>query len=304
MNILVTGGAGFIGSHTVDAALAAGHSVRVLDDLSTGTAANLPDSAELLTGDVTDLAAVEQALQGCDAVIHLAALVSVPQSLQEPANTYHVNTTGTVGLLEAARQAGVRRAVLASTCAVYGDLPGRKSEDSLVQPLVPYAASKRMAEQWLQLYAVAYGMETVVLRYFNVYGPRQRADSPYSGVIARWCDAAIAGERCRIFGDGNQTRDFISVHDVAQANLLAATLDTFAWGEIYQVATGQSMTLNGVLDALASVSPQPLQRSYEAPRTGDIVHSSGSSDKLQRLGWRPTVPLADGLAELVRPAAS
>ncbi|MCB0022691.1 MAG: NAD-dependent epimerase/dehydratase family protein, partial [Caldilinea sp.] len=154
MNILVTGGAGFIGSHTVDAALAAGHSVRVLDDLSTGTAANLPDSAELLTGDVTDLAAVEQALQGCDAVIHLAALVSVPQSLQEPANTYHVNTTGTVGLLEAARQAGVRRAVLASTCAVYGDLPGRKSEDSLVQPLVPYAASKRMAEQWLQLYAV------------------------------------------------------------------------------------------------------------------------------------------------------
>ena len=304
MNILVTGGAGFIGSHTVDAALAAGHSVRVLDDLSTGTAANLPDSAELLTGDVTDLAAVEQALQGCDAVIHLAALVSVPQSLQEPANTYHVNTTGTVGLLEAARQDGVRRAVMASTCAVYGDLPGRKSEDSLVQPLVPYAASKRMAEQWLQLYAVAYGMETVVLRYFNVYGPRQRADSPYSGVIARRCDAAIAGERCRIFGDGNQTRDFISVHDVAQANLLAATLDTFAWGEIYQVATGQSMTLNGVLDALASVSPQPLQRSYEAPRAGDIIHSSGSSDKLQRLGWRPTVPLADGLAELVRPAAS
>ena len=304
MNILVTGGAGFIGSHTVDAALAAGHTVRVLDDLSTGTAANLPDSAELLTGAVTDPAVAEQALQGCDAVIHLAALVSVPQSLQEPANTYHVNTTGTVGLLEAARQAGVRRAVLASTCAVYGDLPGRKSEDSLVQPLVPYAASKRMAEQWLQLYAVAYGMETVVLRYFNVYGPRQRADSPYSGVIARWCDAAIAGERCRIFGDGNQTRDFVSVHDVARANLLAATGGAFAWGEIYQVATGQSTTLNGVLDALASVSPQPLQRSYEAPRTGDIVHSSGSSDKLQRLGWRPTVPLADGLAELVRPAAS
>ena len=304
MNILVTGGAGFIGSHTVDAALAAGHTVRVLDDLSTGTAANLPDSAELLTGDVTDLAAVEQALQGCDAVIHLAALVSVPQSLQEPANTYHVNTTGTVTLLEAARQAGVHRAVLASTCAVYGDLPGRKSEDSLVQPLVPYAASKRMAEQWLQLYAVAYGMETVVLRYFNVYGPRQRADSPYSGVIARWCDAAIAGERCRIFGDGNQTRDFISVHDVAQANLLAATGGAFAWGEIYQVATGQSTTLNGVLDALASVSPQPLQRSYEAPRAGDIIHSSGSSDKLQRLGWRPTVTLADGLAELVHPAAS
>ncbi len=304
MNILVTGGAGFIGSHTVDAARQAGHTVRVLDNLSTGTLANLPADVDLLEGDVTESATIERALQGCDAVIHLAALVSVPQSLQEPVETYHVNTTGTVGLLEAARRAGIRRVVLASTCAVYGDLPGRKTEESPVQPLVPYAASKRMAEQWLQLYAVAYGMETVVLRYFNVYGPRQRADSPYSGVIARWCDAAIAGEHCRIFGDGNQTRDFVSVHDVARANLLAATGDAFAWGEIYQVATGRSTTLNGVLDALASVSPQPLQRSYEAPRAGDIIHSAGSSDKLQRLGWQPTVTLAEGLAELVQPAAS
>lgn len=303
MNILITGGAGFIGSHTVDAALAAGHTVRVLDDLSTGAVTNLPDGAELLIGDVTDLAAVERALQGCDAVIHLAALVSVPQSLQEPVKTYHVNTAGTVTLLDMARQAGIRRAVLASTCAVYGDLPGRKTEESPVQPLVPYAASKRMAEQWLQLYAVAYGMKTVVLRYFNIYGPRQRADSPYSGVIARWCDAAVAGQPCRIFGDGSQTRDFVSVHDVARANLLAATLDIFAWGEIYQVATGQSTTLNGVLDALESVSPQPLVRRYEAPRAGDIIHSSGSSDKLQRLGWLPTTSLQAGLAEVLRATA-
>lgn len=304
MNILVTGGAGFIGSHTVDAALAAGHMVRVLDDLSTGSAANLPAGADLLIGDVTDLAAIGRALQDCDAVIHLAALVSVPQSLQKPVETYHVNTTGTVGLLEAARRAGVRRVVLASTCAVYGDLPGRKTEESPVQPLVPYAASKRMAEQWLQLYAVAYAMETVVLRYFNVYGLRQRADSPYSGVIARWCDAAVAGQPCRIFGDGNQTRDFVSVYDVARANLFAATGDAFAWGEIYQVATGRSTTLNGVLDALASVIPQPLQRSYEAPRAGDIIHSAGSSDKLQRLGWQPTVTLAEGVTELVQPVVS
>ncbi len=300
MNILVTGGAGFIGSHTVDAAQQAGHTVRVLDNLSTGTVANLPADVDLHQGDVTDCAAVERALCGCDAVIHLAALVSVPQSLQEPVKTYHVNTTGTVGLLEAARQAGVRRVVLASTCAVYGDLPGRKTEESPAQPLVPYAASKRMAEQWFQLYALAYAMETVVLRYFNVYGPRQRADSPYSGVIARWCDAAGAGQPCRIFGDGNQTRDFVSVHDVARANLLAATHPAFAWGEIYQVATGQSTTLNGVLDALAAVSPQPLQRSYAAPRAGDIIHSAGSSDKLRQLGWRPSVTLRDGLAELLQ----
>ncbi len=303
MNILVTGGAGFIGSHTADAALRAGHTVRVLDDLSTGTTANLPAGIDLHVGNIVDGPAVERALHGCDAVIHLAALVSVPQSLQEPVRTYAVNTTGTVTLLEAARQAGVRRVVLASTCAVYGDLPGRKTEASPVLPLVPYAASKRMAEQWLQLYAVAYGMETVVLRYFNVYGPRQRADSPYSGVIARWCDAALGGQPCRVFGDGNQTRDFISVHDVAQANLLAATHGALAWGEIYQVATGQSTTLNGVLDALAGVSPRPLQRRHEAPRAGDIIHSAGSSDKLQRLGWQPVTALSAGLAELLRVAA-
>ena len=299
MNILVTGGAGFIGSHTVDAAVAAGHRVRVLDDLSSGDRANLPRAVEFIEGDVTDADAVAAAVTGCDAVIHLAALVSAPQSLREPVHTYHVNTTGTVALLDAVRQAGVRRFVLASTCAIYGDLPGRKMEDSPTQPLVPYAASKLMAEQWVQLYANAYALETVVLRYFNVYGPRQRADSPYSGVLARWCAAVSQGQSCTVFGDGSQTRDFVSVHDVAQANLLAATHPALVWGDLYHVATGRSASLNDVLDALDAVAPQPVQRTYAPPRAGDILHSAGSSAKLQALGWQPQVSLRAGLAELI-----
>ncbi|MCS6827480.1 MAG: NAD-dependent epimerase/dehydratase family protein [Caldilinea sp.] len=300
MRILITGGAGFIGSHTVDAALAAGHSVRILDDLSSGDIANLPQDAEFILGDVADERSVEHAMAGCDAVIHLAALVSVPRSLREPIHTYRINATGTVTVLEAARRHGVRRFVLASTCAVYGDLPGRKDETSPVQPLVPYAASKLMAEQWAQMYARAYAMETVVLRYFNVYGPRQRADSPYSGVLARWRAAVRRGEPCTIFGDGSQTRDFVSVHDVAQANLFAATDVGLAWGDVYHVATGRSVSLNQVLEILDALAPRPIHRNYAPARAGDILHSAGSSDKLQQLGWRPRVSLTEGLAELLR----
>lgn len=300
MNILITGGAGFIGSHTADAALAAGHRVRVLDDLSSGDRANLSKRVEFIEGDITNAATVAAAVTGCAIVIHLAALVSVPQSLREPVYTHRVNTTGAVTVLDAARQAGVRRFVLASTCAVYGDLPGRKEEDSPTQPLVPYAASKLMAEQWVQLYARAYGMETVVLRYFNVYGPRQRADSPYSGVLARWCAAISQGQPCTIFGDGSQTRDFVSVYDVARANLLAATHSTLTWGDLYHVATGHSVSLNDVLDVLDAVAPQPTSRHYAPPRTGDILHSAGSSAKLQALGWQPQVSLHAALAELLK----
>jgi UDP-glucose 4-epimerase len=299
MQMLITGGAGFIGSHTTDAALAAGHTVRVLDDLSSGDRANLPAAADLIEGDVTDDDVVRAAIADCDAVIHLAALVSVPQSLREPVRTHHVNTTGTVTVLEAARQAGVPRVVLASTCAVYGDLPGRKVESSAVQPLAPYAASKLMAEQWAQLYARAYAMQTVVLRYFNVYGARQRADSPYSGVLARWCTAVREAAPCTIFGDGGQTRDFVSVLDVAQANIVAATHPTLAWGDVYHVATGRSVSLTDVLDTLESVAARAVDRRYAPARAGDILHSSGSSEKLQQCGWRPEVSLRDGLATLL-----
>jgi UDP-glucose 4-epimerase len=253
----------------------------------------------VIEGDVTDDDVVRAAIADCDAVIHLAALVSVPQSLREPVRTHHVNTTGTVTVLEAARQAGVPRVVLASTCAVYGDLPGRKVESSAVQPLAPYAASKLMAEQWAQLYARAYAMQTVVLRYFNVYGARQRADSPYSGVLARWCTAVREAAPCTIFGDGGQTRDFVSVLDVAQANIVAATHPTLAWGDVYHVATGRSVSLTDVLDTLESVAARAVDRRYAPARAGDILHSSGSSEKLQQCGWRPEVSLRDGLATLL-----
>ena len=300
MNILVTGGAGFIGSHTVDAALAAGHSVHVLDDLSTGTAANLPDGAELLTGDVTDLAAVEQALTGCDAVIHLAALVSVPQSLQEPARTYHVNTTGTVGLLEAARQAGVRRAVLASTCAVYGDLPGRKDEASPVQPQVPYAASKCMAEQWLQLYAVAYGMETVVLRYFNVYGPRMDVHGLYTEVLVRWMERIADGKPPLIFGDGQQTMDFVCVPDIARANVLAAQSDIVEG--TYNIASGTETSLLELAQALLRVMGSDLgvEHGPERAVNGVVRRLADTSAAKRDLGFESTIGVDEGLRQLVQ----
>ncbi len=299
MQILITGGAGFIGSHTTDAALSAGHKVRVFDNLHTGSHRNLPASAEFVYGDVTNLTHLRTVMAGCDAVIHLAALVSVPYSLIEPVETHRINTTGTVNVLEAARQTGVRRCVLASTCAVYGDLPGRKDERATVQPRVPYATSKLMAEQWLQLYWRAYAMETAILRYFNVYGPRQRADSPYSGVLARWAAAIVEGAPCVVFGDGQQTRDFVSVHDVAAANLMMATCQEAAWGEVYNVATGAATSLNQILNELGAVLARQPQCRYEPPRPGDLLHSEGDSTRLRALGWRPRVSLRTGLAALV-----
>ena len=299
MQLLITGGAGFIGSHSVEAAKAAGHNVRVFDNLSSGSRENVPDKVELVVGDITNAAQVRAAAEGCDAVLHLAALVSVPQSMREPAETLAINTVGTANVLEAARQVGMRRFVLASTCAVYGDLPGRKDELSPVQPLSPYAAAKLMAEQWAQLYTAAYGLETVVLRYFNVYGPRQRADSPYSGVLARWCTAVQRGETCTVFGDGSATRDFVSVHDVAAANLLALTSPAMQAGTVYPVATGQSTSLNQILDELERAAPNRFRKQYAPARAGDILHSSGSSTRLQACGWTPQVTLQAGISELL-----
>ena len=306
MYILVTGGAGFIGSHTIEAAKEAGHRVRVFDNLSSGCRENVAAGAELVMGDVTNFEQVRAAAIGCDAVLHLAALVSVPQSMRDPVETMAVNTQGTAHVLEAARQAGISRFVLASTCAVYGDLPGCQDEQSRTQPRSPYAASKLLAEQWAQLYTAAYGLETVILRYFNVYGPRQRADSPYSGVLARWCSAVREGRPCTVFGDGSQTRDFVSVHDVAAANLLALTGPDFGAGEVYTVANGRSTSLNEILAALDGAARasggQPVRRHYAPARPGDILHSAGSSARLQACGWRPQVTLEQGIKELLSEA--
>lgn len=299
MRVLVTGGAGFIGSHSVAALLAAGHAVRVLDNLSTGLAAQVPLPAELVVGEVTDPATAVAVVAGCQAVLHLAALVSVPESLERPLETFAVNTTGTAMLLEAARRAGVGRLVLASTCAVYGDLPGVKDEQAPLLPMAPYSASKLMAEELARCYTRSYGMATICLRYFNVYGPRQRADSPYSGVLARWCAAARSGQPCRVFGDGEQTRDFVSVHDVADANLLALTSPAVEAGGVYNVATGSATSLNTILATLRELVGPQLSWEYAPARSGDIAHSQGDGDLLRALGWRPQVDLTDGLAELM-----
>lgn len=299
MHLLITGGAGFIGSHSIAAAKAAGHHVRVFDNLSTGSRENVLAGAELVVGDITNAAQVRDAADGCDAVLHLAALVSVPQSMRAPQETLAINTEGTANVLEAARQAGLRRFVLASTCAVYGDLPGRQDERSPTRPQSPYAASKLLAEEWAKLYTTAFGLETVILRYFNVYGPRQRADSPYSGVLARWCSAVRHGETCVVFGDGQQTRDFVSVHDVARANVLALSSSNIEPGTIYTVASGQSTSLNDILAALDAASSRPVRRQYAPARDGDILHSAGCSARLQSCAWQPKISLAQGIQELL-----
>lgn len=299
MQILVTGGAGFIGSHTVEALLGAGHTVRVIDNLSTGNAANLPADVELIVGDVCDLPVVQQAIAGCTAVIHLAALVSVPQSLTQPLQTYTVNTTGTAYLLDAARQANVRRVVLASTCAVYGNKSERITEATPVDPLVPYATSKLLAEQLMHMYARCYGIETVCLRYFNVYGLRQQFDSPYSGVIARWSAAVRAGQPCTVYGDGTQTRDFVAVRDVAQANLLALTAPLPQALHVFNVASGRSISLNHLLETLGTILHRDIDVAYAPARAGEILHSSADTSRLRQMGWQPETTLAQALTELL-----
>jgi nucleoside-diphosphate-sugar epimerase len=311
MKILVTGGAGFIGSHTVDLLINRGINVRVFDNFITGSLNNLPtqflnDGLEIFRGSINDIPSIERAIDGCDAVLHLAALVSVPQSLSQPTTTYHINTTGTINVLEAAYREGVKRVVIASTCAVYGDLPGKKAESTPTAPLVPYASSKLMAEEAAQIYARCYDLEVVRLRYFNVYGARQQADSPYSGVIARWCDRVSAGEPCMIYGDGEQTRDFVAVEDVARANHLALTIpfDRFDLppqqvSPLLNVATGTSVSLDRILDTLARITNTEIDRQYQPERSGDIRHSSANSDLLKQLGWQPRITLDRGLRSIL-----
>jgi len=296
---LVTGGAGFIGSHLVDALTRQGCQVTVLDNLLTGKEINLASSREKLEftrGDVRDRHALDQAVTRCEVVFHLAAMVSVVQTTEDPIGSAAINETGSLQVLEAARSAGVRRVVFASSCAVYGDDPALpKREDMPPNPLTPYAAQKLAVEYHLRVYQSLYGLETVSLRFFNVFGPRQDPSSPYSGVISIFMLKALSGEQPVIYGDGLQTRDFVFVGDVVQALTLAGTSPS-APGRVFNVGTGESVTINALWDRIATLSRTNVAPLHAAPRAGEVLHSRSSIDLArERLQFAPRVTLDQGL---------
>jgi nucleoside-diphosphate-sugar epimerase len=298
---LVTGGAGFIGSHLVDALLDAGHRVRVLDDLSSGRRENLPDAGavEFRAGDIRDLAAVGSACAGAAVVFHLAALGSVPRSMKDPATSLAVNVAGTANVLTGARDAGVRRVVFASSSSVYGDseaLPKREGEEG--RPLSPYALSKAMNEELADVFARCFGLETIGLRYFNVFGPRQQPDGPYAAVIPRFFKACLTGSGPVIYGDGLQSRDFTFVADAVRANLLAAAAPASSAAAVYNVAGGRAVTVNDLAAAVDSLVGGGAPPRYEPPRAGDIPHSRADLTRARAgLGFEPATSFVDGLAK-------
>jgi UDP-glucose 4-epimerase len=299
MKVLVTGGLGFIGSHLTEALVAKGHRVRVLDNLYSGTRANLRavrDDVEILKGDCADPAAVRRAVRGSEVVFHEAAIPSVALSVEDPALSDRANATATLTLLVAARDAGVRRVVYAGSSAIYGDQPGRaKREDMRPQPLSPYAVAKLVGEEYLRVFAGLYGMETVTLRYFNVFGSRQDPGSPYSGVISLFTTALIAGRTPVIYGDGRQSRDFTYVANVVHGNLLALEAKGLQ-GQSINVATGRSVTLLALLETLARQTRRPAKARHRPARAGDIRHSVADVSLARRvLGYRPSVDFEEGL---------
>lgn len=304
MKALVTGGAGFIGSHLAEALCRRGVRVVVLDNLTAGSTANLAwrqpgDELEFIQGDVADRATVRRAVAGCDWVFHEAALVSVPQSVAQPLESHRDNLTGTLEVLAAARDADVKRLVFASSSAIYGDSEAPvKQETQPPSPLTPYALQKYAAERYGQLFHSLYGLETVSLRYFNVFGPRQAFDSPYSGAIAKFCTAFLAGERPRVFGDGWQSRDFVAVADVVAANLAAAERPAErVAGKVFNIGTGASVTLLNLIAELQRLTGRKLEPQFEPARPGDVRFSCADVSAAEReLGFRATVPWQAGLA--------
>lgn len=298
MHALVTGGAGFIGSHLVDALLVRGDRVRVLDDLSNGLAENVPEGAQLAVGDVSDYEVVAAAVEGIDVVFHQAGLGSVRRSVEAPRRTDLVNAHGTLVVLDAARHAGVRRVVGASSSSVYGGaapLPTRETHPVL--PRSPYAVSKLALEHYCRVFHELMGVETVCLRYFNVYGPRQRADSPYAAVIPLFVDALRHGRPEVVHGDGLQSRDFTFVADAVQANLLAAEAPVErCGGRVYNVAGGEQHSVLDLLAVLAKLTGVDAEPKHTDPRPGDVRHSHADLEAARTdLGYEPQVSLEEGL---------
>ena len=306
--ILVTGGAGFIGSNLVEALLNRGDKVRVFDNFSTGRRENLASfiaDVDLVEGDLRDYHTVSRAVRGCEAIAHIGALPSVPRSIEEPLTTNNVNITGTLNILEAARDFGANRIVLASSSSVYGrnkELP--KREDMTPAPLSPYAISKLTCERYFAVYHELYQMETVVLRYFNVFGPRQDPNSPYAAVIPKFIRALRTGVQPTVFGDGEQSRDFTYVSNVVDANLLALDAPAEAHGQVFNIACGDSVTLNELVAQLNNILGTDLVPCYEPPRLGDVKHSQADIAKAQHvLGYWPQVSFEEGLRRTVEALA-
>lgn len=302
--ILVTGGAGFIGSNLVDALLARGYSVRVLDNLSTGKRENLArnDLLELVVGDVADSACVRRAVQGCAAVVHLAAVASVQASVEDPLGTHQSNLVGTLNLCEAMREFGVRRVLFASSAAVYGNNGEGEAidENTAKAPLTPYAADKLASEYYLDFYRRQHGLEPVVFRFFNIYGPRQDPSSPYSGVISIFTERAQKGLPIAVFGDGEQTRDFVYVGDLVEV-LVQALESPEVMSTAVNVGLNRATSLNDLLAAISDVLGGLPLVSYQAARSGDIRHSRANNARLlarYRLPEPPT-SMREGLAKLL-----
>jgi nucleoside-diphosphate-sugar epimerase len=296
---LVTGGAGFIGSHLVETLVSGGCRVTVLDDLSSGSRANLralEGRMRFVHGDIRERRQMEEAIAGCEAVFHLAAVVSVPKATADPIGSAAVNEMGTLTVLEAARQASARRVVFASSSAVYGDDPVLPKREAMTpKPLSPYAVQKLASEYHLRVYNNLYGLETVSLRFFNVFGPRQDPSSPYSGVISIFMIRALNGEAPVINGDGRQTRDFVFVGDVVQA-LIASAESPSAPGKVLNVGTGKSVTINGLWEAIAALSGAKCIPVHGPARPGDVPHSLSCIDSARAdLGFAPQTSFEKGI---------
>jgi nucleoside-diphosphate-sugar epimerase len=297
---LVTGGAGFIGGHVTARLLAEGGRVRVLDNFSTGSLANLPTGAadlDVIRGDIRDLPAVEKAAEGVTAIFHQGAMRSVPRSVADPLGANDHNVTGTLQVLQAARGRGVRRVVYASSSSVYGDAPELpKREDQAPAPVSPYAVSKVAAEHYARVWHRLYGVETVGLRYFNVFGPRQDPTSEYAVVIPKFIRWALRGEALEIHGDGSQSRDFTYIDNVVDANLRAARAPGVG-GEVFNVGCGARVSLLEIIDRLETMIGRPLERRHTPTRSGDVRHTLADVSRARRLlGYAPSVGFDEGLA--------
>lgn len=296
---LVTGGAGFIGSNLVEALLQRGHHVRVIDNFSTGRRENIApfsDAIKLYELDIAATDGLREAFDGVEYVLHQAALPSVPRSIADPVASFRSSVEGTINVLETARAVGVKRIVFASSSSIYGSNPELpKRETMKPAPLSPYAASKLAAETYCQVYHNVYGLSTVCLRYFNVFGPRQDPNSEYAAVIPKFIHAALEDKTLTIFGDGSTSRDFTYIDNVVNANILAAESDNGA-GEVFNIACGDRITLNEMVNVIEHLVGHKVDRKYDPPRPGDVPHSQADIGKIEEtFHYHPTVSFQDGM---------